>query len=52
MVDNDFKEVRFDLYCETCKHKDKPEHYDPCNECLENGMNHGSEKPTCYEEKE
>lgn len=46
-----YQEVYFNKYCETCKHKDTKEHWDPCNECLENGMNVGSHKPTHYEEK-
>lgn len=42
------REVRFDKYCETCKHKDKNEKEDPCNECLEYGYNTESEKPVNY----
>lgn len=30
----DFKEVRFDLYCPSCKHEDTAESEDPCCECL------------------
>ena len=43
------REVRFDKYCETCKHKNKNEKEDPCNECLEYGYNTESEKPVNYE---
>lgn len=45
------KEVRFDIYCETCEHKDKKDHEDPCNECLDNPANLHSHKPVKYEEK-
>ena len=46
------KEVRFDIWCSKCKHKDVPEVKDPCNECLDIGANIDSEKPVKYEEKE
>lgn len=29
------KEVRFDLYCKTCKHRSKQDYEDPCNDCLD-----------------
>lgn len=45
MPEVDLKEVRFDTYCQTCKYKDLDEKFDPCNECLETGMNLNSEKP-------
>lgn len=28
------KEARFDIYCDSCKHKDVPGFEEPCNECL------------------
>lgn len=49
---DEYKEVRFDLYCETCKHKDLKETLDPCNECLEEGMNLESVKPIKWESQE
>ena len=56
MGDSELKEVRFDLYCATCKHKDiDTEHVDvtkttePCNSCLETGMREGTEKPEHWE---
>lgn len=49
-MDNNFKEVRFDKYCKKCKHHDVKEYEDPCNECLESGMNEGSEKPVKFVE--
>jgi hypothetical protein len=48
-MDSEYKEVRFDKYCETCRYKDIPEEEDPCNGCLEHGMNLYSEKPVNYE---
>ena len=50
-MDEDYKEVRFDLYCKSCKHKDLKDHDDPCEECLDNPLNLHSRKPTKYEEK-
>lgn len=47
-----YKEVYFDQYCETCKHKDTYEGDMPCNECLNNGAALYSHKPVCWEEKE
>ena len=46
------REVRFDIWCAKCKHKDVPEEKDPCNECLDEGYNIESERPVRYEEKE
>ena len=43
------KEVRYDLYCRTCKHKDTDQADDPCDECLLSPMNEGSVKPVNYE---
>lgn len=45
------KEVRFDMYCETCKHKDVKDVDEPCNTCLEHFTNEHSRKPVNYEEK-
>lgn len=54
-----YKEVRFDKWCEKCKHyahkfpkeKFSFEAQDPCNTCLSRGMRRGSEKPVNWEEK-
>ncbi len=43
------KEVRYDLYCHTCKYKDVDQADDPCDECLSTPMNDGSVKPVNYE---
>lgn len=44
----DYKEVYFDQYCKTCKHKDVDEVKDPCNECLGEPCNLHSHKPVNY----
>lgn len=46
------KEVRFELYCCTCKHLSKDASEDPCWDCLNQGWNYGSHKPIKYEEGE
>ena len=45
------KEVRFDLYCEKCKYKGRKESEEPCDECLEHGVNDASHKPVKFEAK-
>ena len=45
------KEVYFDQYCSTCKHKNLSEDKDPCHECLNNPSNEDSHKPVNWEEK-
>lgn len=52
MDEREYKEVYFDQYCKTCKHKDKKEDAHPCNECLEDCINLYSHKPTRWEEKD
>ena len=44
--------VDFEKYCKTCKYKDLDEKFDPCNECLDHGVNTNSTKPVYYKEKE
>ena len=50
-MQDDYREVRFDIYCETCKHKEKNENEEPCDECLEDSINLNTEKPVRWEEK-
>ena len=45
------KFVNFDEYCEFCKHFNKAETDEPCNECLAEPVNFYSHKPVKYEEK-
>lgn len=50
-MQDDYREVRFDIYCETCKHKEKKENEEPCDECLEDPINLNTEKPVRWKEK-
>nr|DAQ19147.1 MAG TPA: Reverse gyrase zinc finger [Caudoviricetes sp.] len=50
-MENDYKEVYFDLYCKNCKHKKVRERDEPCAECLDNPVNLYSRKPVKYEQK-
>lgn len=50
-MDDEYKEVYFDKYCETCEYKDTPEKDEPCSECLENPIKLYSHKPVNYKEK-
>lgn len=43
--------VDFYKYCESCRHYDKQDFEDPCNECLTNTINLYSRKPVNYEQK-
>ena len=45
------KEVDFMKYCPECIHYKKKDYEDPCNECLDNGMNLGTTKPVKFERK-
>lgn len=49
---NEYKEVRFDLYCKDCKHKEVSGNDEPCDECLSEPLNYASVKPVKFEEKE
>ncbi len=51
-MENKTKEVRFDLYCKTCKYHDLDESKDPCNDCLNEPSNENSHKPVFWEEKD
>lgn len=46
-----YKEVYFDKYCETCEYKKLKENEDPCDECLSYSANTYSHKPVNYKEK-
>ena len=47
-----YKEVYYDEYCKTCKHKSVEEHDEPCNECLNESLNWNTHRPVKYEKKE
>lgn len=51
-MEQEYKEVRFDIYCQKCVHKDLDEVKDPCNECLDEPYNYQSEKPVMFKEEE
>ena len=42
------KFVDFHKYCKLCKHYEKDDSEDPCNECLGIGVNEDSHKPIAY----
>lgn len=46
-----YQEVRFDIFCKTCRHKDLPENETPCFECLEEPMRYYSDTPIKWMEK-
>lgn len=47
---NEMKEVRFDIWCKKCAHKDKSEAEDPCYDCLADPVNTYSRKPVYFED--
>lgn len=51
-MEDDYKEVYFNEYCKTCKYEKLEEKFDPCNECLEHGMNIQTSKPVNWVEKD
>ena len=51
MDETDNRMVRYDLWCDKCKHKTINENDEPCEECLSNPINTHTEKPVKFEEK-
>lgn len=51
-MEDTYKEVYFGEYCKSCKHLEKAETDDPCDECLNEPVNLHSHKPVKYEAKE
>lgn len=49
-MDEERQEVLYGRYCKSCKYKDKLQHEEPCNECLDTPVNLYSQKPVKYEE--
>lgn len=48
-----YKEVYFDQYCESCKHeKDEVTEDSACEDCLSNPINVDSHKPVRWEAKD
>lgn len=48
VMEDVYKEVYFEKYCQTCVHKELNEKDDPCDECLSNPTNLYSHKPVNY----
>lgn len=51
LMDNQYKEVYFDQYCNKCKNKKVDVNESPCSECLDDPVNLYSHKPVKFEEK-
>ena len=51
-MEQQLKEVYFNVYCPQCKHNDTDENEPPCNECLEIPGREYSHKPEYFEPKE
>lgn len=47
-MDNSYKEVRFDKYCQSCVHRDLVGSSEPCNSCIAMPMRYGTEVPYKY----
>ena len=47
----EYKEVYFDQYCQTCEHWSKEDTEAPCRHCLDEPINLYSHKPVKWEEK-
>ena len=45
-------EVRFDIYCKNCIHKDKKENEIPCYYCMQRSVRSYSERPEYYVSKD
>lgn len=48
-MDYKMKEVNFFRYCAACKHINKGESEEPCDECLDQPVNEYSHKPIHFE---
>ena len=51
-MDNDYKEVHFDEYCNKCEYEKQTENKEPCDRCLEECKNLYSHKPVYFKQKE
>ena len=50
-MEENLKEVRYDLYCPTCVHEKLPEDQDPCCDCLTESSRYASHKPVYWKGK-
>lgn len=51
-MENEYMEVNFKEYCKLCKYAKRKGNEEPCNECLETGMNRYSRKPVNWKDKD
>ena len=51
-MDENLKEVRYDLYCSTCLYQNNSEDKEPCYDCLNEPSRHSSHKPYRWKGKE
>lgn len=49
-MNDHYKEVYFDQYCGSCKHRDDPNDSEVCNDCLYEPARIDTHKPLNYEE--
>lgn len=49
-MEENLKEVRYDLYCHTCVYKNNPEDQEPCHDCLNESSRYFSHKPYRWKE--
>lgn len=49
-LDSEYREVRYDIYCEQCKYKEEIDYESVCEECLDNPTNLYTDKPVKFEE--
>lgn len=52
MIENNRKEVYFEIWCPKCEYEETEETDDPCNGCLDQPWNINSHKPIYFKEKE
>lgn len=52
VIENEYKEVKFNEYCPKCKFKDRKNEQVPCCYCMDEPLNLHSHKPMKFEEKE
>ena len=50
--ENQEREVRFDLYCKTCKYWESPQEEEPCDSCLSEPFNYDTDRPVNWKKKE
>lgn len=51
-MEENLKEVRYDLYCSTCLYQNNAEDEEPCHDCLNEPNRYSSHKPYHWKGKE